>query len=48
LKKRLLEKVLAGAYSGLGGMFIEAVDIRHASPTELIRYARQYNVPLAE
>lgn len=48
LKKRLLEKVLAGAYSGLGGMFVEAADIRHASPAELLRYAGLYNVPLTK
>lgn len=48
LKKRLLEKVLAGAYSGLGGMFVEAADIRQASPAELLRYAELYNVPLTK
>ena len=48
LKKRLLEKVLAGAYSGLGGMFVEAADIRQASPAELLRYAGLYNVPLTK
>ena len=48
LKERLLEKVLAGAYSGLGGMFVEAADIRQASPAELLRYAGLYNVPLTK
>lgn len=46
VRKLILEKVYAGAFSGLKGMFLEADDIRRASPAEILRYAREYNVPI--
>lgn len=46
VRKLILEKVLAGAHSGLGGLYIEADEIRRASPVQVVRYAKEYNVPL--
>jgi len=45
-RRLILEKVLVGAHSGLGWLYIEADEIRQASPVEVVRYAKEYNVPL--
>lgn len=46
LRRDLLNEVRAGAFSGLGGMFIDSFDIERASEHELISLARSYGLSL--
>ncbi len=42
LRRELLDEAYAGAFSGLGGMLLDAEEIRRADPEELEEIARRY------
>lgn len=44
LRKRLLDEVYAGAFSGLGAMILDADEIRNADADELEEIARRYGL----
>ena len=44
LRRRLLEDVYAGAFSGLGAMLLEEDEIRAAGPEELEHLARRHGI----
>ncbi len=44
LRRKLLENVYAGAFSGLGAMLLDEEQIRRASPDELELLAQSYGI----